>query len=63
MNNVIFCTLGKDGRKGDRAKVLIYVLDRSLLGDRDDICKKLRKLRRPKNVAAFMARMTTTDNN
>ena len=38
MNNVIFYHLGKDRRKGDRAKVLIDVLDRSLLGDRDDIC-------------------------
>ena len=38
MNNIIFCNLGKDRRKRERAKVLVDVLDRSLFGDRDDIC-------------------------
>ena len=38
MNNIIFCNLRKDRCKRDRAKVLVDVLDRSLFGDRDDIC-------------------------
>ena len=37
MKNIIFCNLGKNRRKGDRAEVLVDVLDRSLFGDRDDL--------------------------
>ena len=38
MNNIIFCNLGQDRGTRDRLKVLFDVLDRSLFGDRDDIC-------------------------
>ena len=38
MNNIILCNLGQDRRKGNGSKVLVDVLDRSLFGDRDDIC-------------------------
>ena len=30
--------IGKDRRMGDKAKVLVDVLDRSFFRDRDDIC-------------------------
>ena len=39
MNNIILCNLGQDRRKGNGSRVLVAdVLDRSLFGNRDDIC-------------------------
>lgn len=44
---------GKDRRMGDKAKVLVGVLDRSLFRDRDDICRD--KGNRPSRKEVFMS--------
>ena len=59
MNNIILCNLGQDRRKGNGAKVLVDVLDKSLFGDRDDIILLLSKIRgsQPSQKEIFMISM------
>ena len=38
MNNIISGSLAQERGKGNGVEVLVNILDRSLFGDRDDIC-------------------------